>query len=82
MVYVPLPPPENADSSAVARWVMDELQKLSRTLVETTALELRPVTRAPDRPREGMIVFADGTLWNPGAGAGSYEYRGGTWVKL
>lgn len=38
--------------------------------------------KVPDNPEEGMQVVADGTNWNPGSGAGTYEYKGGTWVKL
>lgn len=36
----------------------------------------------PFRPREGQLVFADGTDWNPGGGAGYYERVGGAWNKL
>jgi len=35
---------------------------------------------APAKPREGMIVLADGTRWNPGQGKGYYGYFGGQWV--
>ena len=35
----------------------------------------------PARLIEGMVVKADGTDWNPGAGAGFYGYSG-AWVKL
>jgi hypothetical protein len=27
-----------------------------------------------------MIVYADGTNWDPGSGAGTYQYVGGAWV--
>lgn len=37
---------------------------------------------APQNPQTGMLAWADGTTWNPGAGAGLYEYRGGAWNKL
>jgi hypothetical protein len=37
---------------------------------------------APSNPEEGMIVVADGASWNPGSGAGTYEYKGGAWAKL
>lgn len=37
---------------------------------------------APKKPREGMLRFADGTDWNPGSGAGYYEYRDAAWRKL
>lgn len=63
-------------------WVQEELKRLAKELVETIALDLRPVYREPNKPREGMIVYADGTKWNPGAGKGSYEYRGVAWFKL
>lgn len=64
------------------RWVQDEFQRLARSLSETIALDLRPVHVAPDKPREGMIVYADGADWNPGSGKGCYEYRGAAWFKL
>lgn len=65
------------------RWyVSEELRRISVTLSETTELELRLRAVAPEKPREGMIVSADGVHWNPGSGAGAYEYIGGAWVKL
>ncbi|MBW2081582.1 MAG: hypothetical protein JRI39_00510 [Deltaproteobacteria bacterium] len=36
----------------------------------------------PDKPREGMFRFADGSDWNPGSGRGLYQYVSGSWVKL
>lgn len=36
----------------------------------------------PRKPREGMVVMADGTNWNPGSGVGLYRYTGGSWVKI
>lgn len=30
----------------------------------------------------GMEVEADGTLWNPGSGAGKYVRRSGAWVFI
>lgn len=42
----------------------------------------QPRAIAPVRPREGTIVVADGTNWNPGAGKGAYEYKSGVWSKL
>ena len=38
---------------------------------------------APARPLAGMVVYADGTTWNPGSGEGIYRYDlGGAWVKV
>jgi hypothetical protein len=50
--------------------------------LSTKSLGLDILTEAPSAPRNGMIVYADGTSWNPGAGAGFYGYEGGLWVKL
>lgn len=47
-----------------------------------TEVKLQVLAKPPAKPREGWIVRADGTLWNPGAGAGVYEYRAGAWLKL
>jgi hypothetical protein len=82
MPYTPTIPPEFRDVSEAREWFMDELRRISEEFNETIALELRQVARAPDKPREGMIVSADGTNWDPGSGAGAYEYKGGAWVKL
>ena len=37
---------------------------------------------APGKPREGMLVYADGTDWNPGSGAGYYVYYAGAWHAM
>lgn len=62
--------------------VRRELREVSRSMVETTELELRPRMQVPDRPREGMIIYADGTSWNPGKGEGPYVYKNAGWRKL
>lgn len=81
MVYRPTQPSVN-DLDGLQNWLAFELDRIAHEFSETTALELRPINAAPKRPREGMIVCADGTNWNPGSGAGAYEYKGGAWVKL
>lgn len=82
MAYTPTVPPEFQDVSEARQWIVQELQRIAEEFSETIALELRPIFAPPKQPREGMIVSADGTSWNPGAGAGAYEYKGGAWVKL
>lgn len=66
----------------LAKWAEQELEAIAREQAETNVLELRPIHAEPGKPREGMIVFADGTDWNPGGGKGVYTYSGGAWVKL
>ena len=46
------------------------------------ALRLDPRGAAPTRPRSGTLLYADGTNYNPGSGAGLYVYTGSAWVFL
>lgn len=64
------------------QWLSEELKLISESLNESIELELRASKHEPERPREGMIVHADGTAWDPGAGAGTYIYRSGAWQKI
>lgn len=83
MPYTPTQMPQTPTIEDLRRYVQQELLLVSQdSHAGTLLLDLRPVNRAPDKPREGMVVYADGTNFNPGAGAGTYEYRSGTWNKL
>lgn len=64
--------------------VEQELQNIAEALqTPNQALYLGMLYKAPVKPRDGMIVLADGSLWNPsGAGAGFYGYYAGSWKKL
>lgn len=73
---------EGMTVEALASYVQQELQAIEREFNETSVLELRPINAEPKKPREGMIVFADGTDWNPGAGKGTYTYSNGAWEKI
>lgn len=83
MPYNPTPPPRTKpELQEIYDYLEQELQSIAREMNETLGLDLRTTYQAPERPREGMIVQADGTSWNPGAGAGMYRYVGGAWVKF
>lgn len=65
----------------------DALLKLEERVRELEALQqnwviLNKLHAAPPRAIEGMVVYADGTNWNPGFGAGLYQYRGSTWTAI
>jgi hypothetical protein len=81
-MYSPKDPPTLTTLEELRDFVTDELGFIAQELSKQNLLWLNPVARAPDKPRDGMLVFADGTNFNPGAGAGTYEYRGGAWHKL
>jgi hypothetical protein len=46
--------------------------------------ELQILHGEPDRLREGMVVYADGTNWDPGSGEGMYRRNvaNNAWVFL
>jgi hypothetical protein len=54
------------------QFLAEALDTIQSHLNDLEALDLRVSHKAPERPRDGMIVFADGTNWNPGAGRGLY----------
>lgn len=47
-----------------------------------STLSLPVLAVAPASPANGMLAYADGSGWNPGAGAGVYARQAGAWVKL
>lgn len=44
-------------------------------------IKLKVLNVEPRKPRKGLIVYADGTNWNPGSGEGIYVYKS-AWVLL
>ena len=76
-------PPTEKDVVRVARWMDEQLRYLETALNEPIdSLRLKTLHAEPSRPRDGVIVFADGTDWDPGSGEGYYGYYGSAWVKL
>lgn len=63
-------------------WLYNELQRVSAEANKMPFLQLEVLHIEPERAQDGTIAIADGTDWNPGGGAGTYERRAGAWVKL
>lgn len=82
MAYLPKVPPAKLDPASIMQYIQDELVAISRSLQEQTELQLVPRNVEPSRPREGMIVMADGVNWDPGSGKGAYLYSAGAWAFL
>jgi hypothetical protein len=83
MPYNPGRPPEINSLEDLLTYVLRELEAISREQTETIALELRPVFQAPVKPREGLIIYPDGTSYNPsGGGKGPHYFDGTNWVKM
>jgi hypothetical protein len=80
MAYTPNPAPGN---EGLVEYLSAELRRISEELGQLAEGRGFPSLHAePLKPRDGMIVLADGTDWNPGSGAGFYERKGGVWSKL
>lgn len=78
--YQPGDPP--ADPAQLQRFLREEFIKM-KTAIDALAEGFDPVTYVePAKPRQGMRRYADGALWDPGAGAGLYRYDGTTWNFL
>lgn len=69
------------DAELFLRDLCDTLAENFQNVEEITFQELH---RAPDKPRNGRLYYADGADWDPGSGRGLYIYdsAGPTWVKL
>ena len=80
MTFYPDPPP--ADAASLAGWARAQFEKVAGAFRPQKVFQLETSHAEPAKPREGMIVLADGSDWDPGSGAGFYGYYGGAWVKL
>lgn len=63
-------------------YIRDEFRAIAREFSESIAVDLRTVSVEPKKPREGMMVHADGVGWNPGFGKGPYIYQDGLWLPF
>lgn len=82
VTYWPGPAPTSA--AELARYVRAEFEKLANELRQPSLLQLKELHVEPEKPRDGMICFFDGTDVNPDASGnpGIYGRVGGAWVRL
>ena len=78
--FVLEPVPDNYDPSHIQRQ-LEAIQTMLYALADGELLELHV---EPTKPRNGRVVIADGTDWNPGSGRGVYWYDGvsSSWTFL
>lgn len=83
-MFYPSLAPRGGSADDLAYYVQTQLEQLSAALqgMYVPQLQLAERHSVPERPREGLVVFADGTNWNPGSGRGVYVYSSSAWVKL
>lgn len=71
------------DSASLADFLRYEFAKIAQAMdTPDDRITLETLYAAPKKFGEGTTVKADGTTWNPGSGAGTYQYRGGAWRLL
>jgi hypothetical protein len=72
------------DPEKLEKWVTDELSEIQKSFSMQDFIILKATTVAPNKVKEGLVVFASSPTggWNPGSGAGFYGYYGGSWKKL
>ena len=64
-------------------WIVAEFRKLQEELSQAgDGIVLNTLYAAPAKPREGLVIKADGATYDPGSGAGIYQYRAGAWVFI
>ena len=81
--FKPSAPPDPTEGMEGFRpWVMEQFDQLSLAIPSGKLYKLEIRNAAPDKPRNGMVVYADGVVWNPGSGEGFYGYEAGAWVKF
>ncbi len=83
MAYQATPSPKVTTIEEMMAFVQDQFLAIQRSASVFDVLQLTVSYRVPTRPRPGMLVYADGTSWNPGAGEGVYVLKlNNTWSKL
>ncbi len=80
-MYEPREPPTGIDAQ-VADYIITELREIASAFLQVENVRLVVLHVAPDKPRNGDIILADGTNFDPGTGAGFYGRSAGVWVKL
>jgi len=66
----------------LSNWAYTEHQQIEQALSEFDTPTFVKLHVEPVKPRDGMVVYADGSDWNPGTGEGIYTYYGAAWHKL
>lgn len=70
--------------AAMRGWLAGQLRIIADTLSAPTVrvVTFAQLSAEPAKIGNGDVVFADGSNWNPGSGAGVYARVSGAWVKL
>ena len=79
--YTPNPVPD--DPKDLPQYLLQEFTKLQGALEETPTTFIEVKNTTPGRKKQGDIVYADGTNFDPGSGEGIYFVNAaGNYTKL
>lgn len=83
MSYQPTAIPNDAPAG-LRSWLAAQLREIANALEAPDVMRIRltVLNAEPAKYANGDVVMADGSNWNPGAGAGVYARVSGAWVKL
>lgn len=73
-VFTPSSAPSTDSLPELVNWLLQELRAVGIVTQGLAGQQVEELNAAPVKPRTGMVVLADGTLWNPGSGRGYYGY--------
>lgn len=79
-IFNPDPPPMTEGANYAYRLFQRLAAWFRQPLLPQIQLQVR--YGEPAKPVTGLVVYADGTEWNPHSGAGPYVYNGTAWVYL
>ena len=81
MSYTPNIPPQDIDR--LLEYLDQEFVRISQVLNSVYSGEHQIHYSEPGRIFPGLVVYADGTSWNPGGGEGLYRRSlTNVWVKV
>lgn len=66
----------NTSLEDIARAVTDELKRIAESINTTDVIRIAERNVALDKPRDGDVINADGTNYDPGSGKGIYYFDG------
>jgi hypothetical protein len=80
-MYAPAPTP--TDPKQLGAYVRAELERIAREFTPSF-VQLTELHVAPEKPRDGMVIMADGVDFDPdGSGdPGFYGYHSNSWNRL
>jgi len=82
-MYIPGELPTDSIES-LQRAIREELSKISESfrVGEFESINLQELNVALDKNRNGDVIHADGTNYDPGSGKGIYYFNGTIFTKL